>query len=41
MNAPEQLAAEFLQEQKEYLQGFTAGLAAGALPFVGVDAQAN
>ncbi len=40
MNAPERLSAEFSQEQKEYLQGFTAGLAAaGALPFVGVDAQ--
>jgi ferredoxin-nitrite reductase len=39
MNAPEHLSAEFSQEQKEYLQGFTAGLAAGALPFAGVDAQ--
>lgn len=40
MDAPERLSAEFSQEQKEYLQGFTAGLAAAsALPFVGVDAQ--
>ncbi|HEV2686647.1 MAG TPA: NirA family protein, partial [Actinomycetota bacterium] len=40
MNAPERLSVEFSHEQKEYLQGFTAGLAAaGALPFVGVDAQ--
>jgi ferredoxin-nitrite reductase len=38
MNAPERLDAEFSTAQKEYLQGFTAGLAAaGALPFVGVD----
>ena len=38
MNAPEHLNAEFSTQQKEYLQGFTAGLAAaGALPFVGVD----
>ena len=44
MNAPESIAAVLSQEQKEYLQGFTAGLAAaGALPaaqpHVGVDAQ--
>ncbi len=40
MNAPERLPTEFSQAQKEYLQGFTAGLAAaGALPFVGVDPQ--
>ena len=38
MNAPERLDAEFTTAQKEYLQGFTAGLAAvAALPFVGVD----
>jgi len=38
MNAPERLDVEFSTAQKEYLQGFTAGLAAaGALPFVGVD----
>jgi ferredoxin-nitrite reductase len=40
MNAPERLPAEFSHEQKEYLHGFTAGLAAaGAVPFIGVDAQ--
>ena len=44
MNAPESIAAVLSQEQKEYLQGFTAGLAAagalpGAQPHVGVDAQ--
>jgi ferredoxin-nitrite reductase len=40
MNAPERISEEFSQQQKEYLQGFTAGLAAaGAFPFVGVDAQ--
>ena len=38
MNAPERLDAEFSTAQKEYLQGFTAGLAAaGALPFVGAN----
>jgi len=40
MSAPERLDAEFTTAQKEYLQGFTAGLAAaGKLPFVGVDAR--
>src|SRR5690349_14442102 len=40
MNAPERISEEFSQQQKEYLQRFTAGLAAaGASPFVGVDAQ--
>jgi ferredoxin-nitrite reductase len=40
MNAPGRLDAEFTSAQKEYLQGFTAGLAAAAkLPFVGVDAR--
>jgi ferredoxin-nitrite reductase len=39
MNAPERLDAEFSTAQKEYLQGFTAGLAAaGALPFAGANA---
>ena len=39
MNAPEPLEAGFSTAQKDYLQGFTAGLAAaGALPFVGTDA---
>jgi ferredoxin-nitrite reductase len=40
MNAAEPLATGFSSEQKEYLQGFTAGLAAaGALPLVGVDGE--
>jgi len=39
MNAPERLDAEFTTAQKEYLQGFTAGLAAAAkVPFVGSNA---
>jgi ferredoxin-nitrite reductase len=40
MNAPISDATAFSQLQKEYLQGFAAGLAAaGALPAVGADAQ--
>lgn len=38
MNAPNPTEAAFSQVQKEYLQGFAAGLAAaGALPSVGID----
>jgi ferredoxin-nitrite reductase len=38
MNAPNSAEAAFSQVQKEYLQGFAAGLAAaGALPPVGID----
>jgi ferredoxin-nitrite reductase len=40
MNAPEPVHSEFSRTQKEYLQGFTAGLAAaGVLPSVGVGLQ--